>query len=164
MSMFREADGWSTPSKSCLANGHFFVGFGFDRYCNKDALDVLVVGYDSAFGSGDGYVHAHGTDRGRRPVGSRSCRRAQERGACAVSRVDPGSLETYSLSHSEIIGCVPRGRTYLLKIGVFCIVSPRLSDSFGLKVSDPDGLWYQQRLSRKLFAGPARPFRLSHHD
>jgi hypothetical protein len=39
-------------------SGHFSVGFGFDPYRNKDALDVLVVGYDSAFGSGDGYVQA----------------------------------------------------------------------------------------------------------
>ena len=39
-------------------NGHFTVEFGFDPYRNKDALDVLVVGYDSAFGSGDGYVQA----------------------------------------------------------------------------------------------------------
>ncbi len=37
---------------------HFSVGFGFDAYRNKDALDILVVGYDSAFGSGDGYVQA----------------------------------------------------------------------------------------------------------
>ncbi|WP_420406543.1 nucleotidyl transferase AbiEii/AbiGii toxin family protein [Hoeflea sp.] len=39
-------------------SGHFTVKFGFDPYRNKDALDVLVVGYDSAFGSGDGYVQA----------------------------------------------------------------------------------------------------------
>jgi len=38
--------------------GHFSVGFGFDAYRNKDALDILVVGYDGAFGSGDGYVQA----------------------------------------------------------------------------------------------------------
>jgi hypothetical protein len=37
---------------------HFSVGFGFDAYRNKDALDILVVGYDSAFGSGDGYGQA----------------------------------------------------------------------------------------------------------
>lgn len=37
---------------------HFSVGFGFDAYRNKDALDILVVGYYSAFGSGDGYVQA----------------------------------------------------------------------------------------------------------
>ena len=39
-------------------SGHFTVEFGFDPYRNKDALDVLVVGYDSAFGSDDGYVQA----------------------------------------------------------------------------------------------------------
>lgn len=39
-------------------SGHFTVEFGFDPYRNKDALDVLVVGYDSAFGSGGGYVQA----------------------------------------------------------------------------------------------------------
>lgn len=38
--------------------GHFTLGFGFDPYRNKDALDVLVVSYDSVFGSGDGYVQA----------------------------------------------------------------------------------------------------------
>lgn len=39
-------------------SGHFSVGFGFDPYRNKDALDILVVGYDSAFGSSNGYVQA----------------------------------------------------------------------------------------------------------
>lgn len=39
-------------------SGHFTVEFGFDPFRNKDALDVLVVGYDSAFGSDDGYVQA----------------------------------------------------------------------------------------------------------
>ena len=39
--------------------GSFFLsGSVFDAYRNKDALDILVVGYDGAFGSGDGYVQA----------------------------------------------------------------------------------------------------------
>lgn len=38
--------------------GHFFVGFGFDLYRNKDALDVLVVAYKSVFESAGSYVQA----------------------------------------------------------------------------------------------------------
>jgi hypothetical protein len=37
---------------------HFSIGFGFDAYRSKDALDVLVIGYDSAFNTGDDYVQA----------------------------------------------------------------------------------------------------------
>lgn len=38
--------------------GHFSLSFGFDAYRNRDALDILVVGYKSVFGSGDGYIQA----------------------------------------------------------------------------------------------------------
>lgn len=38
--------------------GHFSLEFGFDAYRNRDALDILVVGYKSVFDSGDGYVQA----------------------------------------------------------------------------------------------------------
>jgi hypothetical protein len=38
--------------------GHFSVGFGFDLYRNKDALDVLVVAYKSVFESAGSYVQA----------------------------------------------------------------------------------------------------------
>ncbi|MFI0848350.1 nucleotidyl transferase AbiEii/AbiGii toxin family protein [Mesorhizobium sp. IMUNJ 23232] len=38
--------------------GHFSLSFGFDAFRNRDALDILVVGYKSAFDSGDGYVQA----------------------------------------------------------------------------------------------------------
>lgn len=38
--------------------GHFSLAFGFDAYRNKDALDILVVGYKSVFDSGDGYIQA----------------------------------------------------------------------------------------------------------
>lgn len=38
--------------------GHFSMGFGFDAYRNKEALDVLVVGYKSVFDTGDAYVQA----------------------------------------------------------------------------------------------------------
>lgn len=39
-------------------DGHFSLAFGFDAYRNKDALDILVVGYKSVFDSGNGYVQA----------------------------------------------------------------------------------------------------------
>jgi hypothetical protein len=38
--------------------GHFSIAFGFDAYRNRDALDILVVGYKSVFDAGDGYVQA----------------------------------------------------------------------------------------------------------
>lgn len=38
--------------------GHFSLGFGFDTYRNREALDILVVGYKSVFGAGDAYVQA----------------------------------------------------------------------------------------------------------
>lgn len=38
--------------------GHFSVGFGFDLYRNRDALDILVVSYKSVFTAGDDYVQA----------------------------------------------------------------------------------------------------------
>ena len=38
--------------------GHFSLGFGFDPYRNRDALDILVVGYKSVFDINDGYVQA----------------------------------------------------------------------------------------------------------
>ncbi|MEK1893086.1 MAG: nucleotidyl transferase AbiEii/AbiGii toxin family protein [Rhizobium sp.] len=37
-------------------NGHFSVAYGFDAYRNRDALDTLVVSYNSVFGSGADYV------------------------------------------------------------------------------------------------------------
>ncbi|PTE06481.1 nucleotidyl transferase AbiEii/AbiGii toxin family protein, partial [Mesorhizobium helmanticense] len=60
----------SSPLRDLLANeiaaieeaagqaGHFSLAFGFDAYRNRDALDILVVGYKSVFDSGDGYVQA----------------------------------------------------------------------------------------------------------
>jgi hypothetical protein len=39
-------------------NDHFSIGFGFDAYRNKDALDVLVLAYKSVFGTGDSYIQA----------------------------------------------------------------------------------------------------------
>ena len=38
--------------------GHFSVEFGFDAYRNKDALDILVVGYKSDFNIASSYVQA----------------------------------------------------------------------------------------------------------
>lgn len=38
--------------------GHFSLGFGFDAYRNKEALDILVVSYKSVFDAGDAYVQA----------------------------------------------------------------------------------------------------------
>ncbi len=38
--------------------GHFTLGFGFDNYRNRDALDILVVGYKSVFDSAESYVQA----------------------------------------------------------------------------------------------------------
>ena len=38
--------------------GHFSLGFGFDAYRNRDALDILVLDYSSVFGAGDAYVPA----------------------------------------------------------------------------------------------------------
>ena len=38
--------------------GHFTLGFGFDNYRNKDALDILVVSYKSVFDSAQNYVQA----------------------------------------------------------------------------------------------------------
>lgn len=38
--------------------GHFTLGFGFDNYRNRDALDILVVGYKSVFDSAQNYVQA----------------------------------------------------------------------------------------------------------
>tara|TARA_R100000322_G_scaffold167530_1_gene135544 strand:+ start:1628 stop:2614 length:987 start_codon:yes stop_codon:yes gene_type:complete len=60
----------SGPLKERLANeiatveeaieqpGHFTLGFGFDNYRNRDALDILVIGYKSAFDSAQNYVQA----------------------------------------------------------------------------------------------------------
>ncbi|MCP3477891.1 nucleotidyl transferase AbiEii/AbiGii toxin family protein (plasmid) [Bradyrhizobium sp. CCGUVB1N3] len=39
-------------------SGHFSLRFGFDTYRNKEALDILVVGYRSVFDAGDAYVQA----------------------------------------------------------------------------------------------------------
>lgn len=38
--------------------GHFSLGFGFDLYRNREALDILVLGYKSAFESAGSYVEA----------------------------------------------------------------------------------------------------------
>lgn len=38
--------------------GYFSLSFGFDAYRNKDALDILVVGYKSVFDASGGYVEA----------------------------------------------------------------------------------------------------------
>lgn len=38
--------------------GHFTLSFGYDAYRKKDALDVLVIGYKSAFDTSGGYVEA----------------------------------------------------------------------------------------------------------
>lgn len=38
--------------------GHFSLSFGYDAHRNKDALDVLVVGYTSVFDTSGGYVEA----------------------------------------------------------------------------------------------------------
>jgi hypothetical protein len=38
--------------------GHFSLGLGFDLYRNKEALDILVLGYKSVFESADSYVQA----------------------------------------------------------------------------------------------------------
>ncbi|GLR87661.1 hypothetical protein GCM10007857_43720 [Bradyrhizobium iriomotense] len=37
---------------------HFSLGFGFDTYREKEALDILVVGYTSVFDVGNAYVQA----------------------------------------------------------------------------------------------------------
>ncbi|MCJ2877445.1 nucleotidyl transferase AbiEii/AbiGii toxin family protein [Rhizobium pusense] len=38
--------------------GHFSLSFGYDAFRNKDALDILVVGYKSVFDTSGGYVEA----------------------------------------------------------------------------------------------------------
>jgi hypothetical protein len=38
--------------------GHFSLAFGFDNYRNKEALDILVVGYKSDFDAAGSYVQA----------------------------------------------------------------------------------------------------------
>lgn len=47
--------------------GHFSLGFGFDLYRNKEALDILVLGYKSVFGSAGSYVGVV-CGRGRNPT------------------------------------------------------------------------------------------------
>ncbi len=44
--------------KAADRSGHFSVGFGFDSYRNREALDILVVSYRSVFAAGDDYVQA----------------------------------------------------------------------------------------------------------
>ncbi|CVI24626.1 conserved hypothetical protein [Agrobacterium fabacearum CFBP 5771] len=39
-------------------SGHFSLDFGYDLYRNKEALDVLVLGYKSVFDTSGGYVEA----------------------------------------------------------------------------------------------------------
>jgi hypothetical protein len=38
--------------------GHFSLGFGYDSYRKKKALDILVLGYRSVFDTSGGYVEA----------------------------------------------------------------------------------------------------------
>lgn len=38
--------------------GHFSLGFGFDAYRKREALDILVVEYKSVFATSDAYVQA----------------------------------------------------------------------------------------------------------
>jgi hypothetical protein len=38
--------------------GHFTLRFGFDTYRNRDALDILVIGYKSVFDAAENYVQA----------------------------------------------------------------------------------------------------------
>jgi hypothetical protein len=38
--------------------GHFSLGFGYDSYRKKEALDILIVGYKSVFDMSGGYVEA----------------------------------------------------------------------------------------------------------
>lgn len=38
--------------------GHFTLGFGYDPYRKKEALDILVLGYRSVFDTSGGYVEA----------------------------------------------------------------------------------------------------------
>jgi predicted nucleotidyltransferase component of viral defense system len=38
--------------------GHFALGFGYDSYRKTEALDVLVLGYNSVFDTSGGYVEA----------------------------------------------------------------------------------------------------------
>ncbi|WP_209857328.1 nucleotidyl transferase AbiEii/AbiGii toxin family protein [Rhizobium herbae] len=38
--------------------GHFSLGFGYDSYRKKEALDILVLGYRSVFDTSGGYVEA----------------------------------------------------------------------------------------------------------
>ncbi|AAK90418.2 hypothetical protein EN41_27075 [Agrobacterium tumefaciens] len=39
-------------------SGHFSLDFGYDLYRKKEALDVLVLGYESVFDTSGGYVEA----------------------------------------------------------------------------------------------------------
>lgn len=48
----------ATVGKAIEQSGHFTLGFGFDPYRNKDALDILVLGYKSVFESAGRYVQA----------------------------------------------------------------------------------------------------------
>lgn len=47
-----------TVEASIGKRGHFSLSFGYDAYRNKDALDILVVGYKSVFDTSGGYVEA----------------------------------------------------------------------------------------------------------
>lgn len=44
--------------KEAGQTGHFSLGFGYDLYRNKEALDILVLGYKSVFDTSGGYVEA----------------------------------------------------------------------------------------------------------
>ncbi len=48
----------ASVEKSAEQSGHFSLGFGFDLYRNKDALDILVLSYKSVFESAGSYVEA----------------------------------------------------------------------------------------------------------
>jgi len=38
--------------------GHFSLGFGYDAYRRREALDILVIGYKSVFDTSGGYIEA----------------------------------------------------------------------------------------------------------
>ncbi|GEC17459.1 nucleotidyl transferase AbiEii/AbiGii toxin family protein [Nitrobacter winogradskyi] len=48
----------ATVEEAIEQPGHFTLGFGFDNYRNRGALDILVIGYKSVFDSAQNYVQA----------------------------------------------------------------------------------------------------------
>jgi hypothetical protein len=52
--------------------GHFTLGFGFDNYRNRDALDILVLGYKSVFESAQSMCRPQSASKvARVPIPSR---------------------------------------------------------------------------------------------